>query len=625
MNEKIRTSFPKESFEEFIRKNELKASEYSYKISDFFTHYSENNDGNYILLDKEELVMFEHDNFFVNTNFKIYQEYEIEIYKKENEPVIDLKFVNMGNVTIGAVLKKSERPIKQDITQFLKDRIYRAMANAGFLLDFRIFDFHNNIKLLGAKFLKDGIIDRDYSLPIARGVASVDDTDEKLILHYEQILEEKKGKDFSYAKKEFSSIIEKNELVLEYKKIIEGKDGKNLKCQFLSHISYSPQLIFSVNDEHFIKEENSSSIKYFAKINGFVKNESFYFDIVNSLDMKNLNLKNTGSVLAGDNKKVSLNIQTLKEEDGIKDGIVVETEKINLQGSVAQSTIRSKNVNINGQTHSKSKIYAKKAQIFNHKGYLEADTAFVNVAERCFIKAKIAVVKTCINSNIEAEKIYIKSLHSQNTIKFLKTCIIEHCKGESNTFSFDMNVSQSFKNSLEESFRAIETFKKTNVALKKELEFIKKSLAASKESMSNILKSYKQLRENNQPVPQSFERQIVNFQGLIKREKELIEILGSGEENVDKLGEHLTKMQKIVTQAKVINIDNTWGDGYNKIIFNIPFPKTTLAHTLRGEEDCTKITLKEQNDSYVLNFGHAMDENELKPFNKQKYLDFIYE
>ena len=82
-------------------------------------------------------------------------------------------------------------------------------------------------------------------------------------------------------------------------------------------------------------KEDASSIKYIAKVAGYVSEEGGKYDVKEELDVNEATIKTTGSIEAGLDSDVVINI---REQDTFKDAvgadIKIETSVINIKGNI---------------------------------------------------------------------------------------------------------------------------------------------------------------------------------------------------------------------------------------------------------------------------------------------------
>lgn len=122
-------------------------------------------------------------------------------------------------------------------------------------------------------------------------------------------------------------------------------------------------------------------------------------------------------------------------QDAVNSGVGIECEELNITGSVGSNTnLKATRMRVEGTTHTKSKIYAKEAYIKTHRGFAQADKLNIDLLEGGNIKAKEVRIKKSLGGVIEADRIYIEQLESNNSCVFYNNVVIERFEGENNKF-----------------------------------------------------------------------------------------------------------------------------------------------------------------------------------------------
>ena len=170
---------------------------------------------------------------------------------------------------------------------------------------------------------------------------------------------------------------------------------------------------------------------------GYVVEDQDKFDIANLLEFNNkVDFKNIGIIRAGLDKNVKINIKFISDmQDAVNSGVGIECEELNITGSVGSNTnLKATRMRVEGTTHTKSKIYAKEAYIKTHRGFAQADKLNIDLLEGGNIKAKEVRIKKSLGGVIEADRIYIEQLESNNSCVFYNNVVIERFEGENNKF-----------------------------------------------------------------------------------------------------------------------------------------------------------------------------------------------
>lgn len=633
MTESLITTTPKKAFLDFCRSHSLDSQKYDYNITEIITYFGENEQSKK-KASRKDILNFENDEIFIKTSF-ISQEFKIHIHKKYNKKFNFKLFleVDKDHIHVQATIYENitfnyYQGLEEDILQ----EIYKQMLEHDLLIDIRTFDLKDKIKKSCEDIKTNLCIVKDMVLEVARGAKQIDDKPDEIISHYKTLLEKKKSqKDFSHARRELSVIIEAGDLVSEYVKLVKGRDGKNLRNKILKRKICMPRYSFKVSNPKFTIKEDELSVKYYANIHGYVKEgKDQTLDIVNILNISKLNLKTSGSVEAELNKDIVINVNSAENfEDGIESGITVEAQEINLKGSVAAcSTIKANTLTIGGMTHAKASIYAHTARIFGHKGYLESDIALIDTLERGVVRAKIAIIRNCINAKVIAEKVYIKNLSSTNDISFLNTCIVENCNGESNKFYCGI---QKFKEQNQLCMEKTKALEDSNLEIKKikvQLSKISEVFEDNKTGISKFLKTYNQMASEGRKIPKSFDHRINEVKALIARKKNLENILQKEKDQQQKLINQLENLNIPIFNAKIIFKNHTEYE-FNRVNFKLSYPqKTFILNTLTLKDfkalSLNKEMINSEDTSQHFNYIKTLSLKDFDPFNENpQYIQFI--
>ena len=122
---------------------------------------------------------------------------------------------------------------------------------------------------------------------------------------------------------------------------------------------------------------------------GYIYKDGEFYTIKDEMEIKQINIK-TGNVRGAKDSNVKLEV---KESDALKvaisDNMTVETTVLIVRGNVGKAAkINAQDLKVHGQTHQKATIYADKAFINVHKGYIEGKEIEINRLEGGAVKGK---------------------------------------------------------------------------------------------------------------------------------------------------------------------------------------------------------------------------------------------
>ncbi|MBK1973382.1 DUF342 domain-containing protein, partial [Campylobacter sp. TTU-622] len=405
-NEKIisYTSNPYKELLAVASRTNIDINELDYNLLAFSTWYRFGNE-EWKKISEKELNIFEQDEIFLKNNLEIKQEYKIEIIHNENKNINDaIKLIANKNLTkLIAEIELQKITYHDKIALELLQNIYKKMIKLKFLIGIRIFDFKKQLLESVAKIKSSS--HNFTQITVAKGISPIQAQDEILVFNYKE-----KTKNYTQDEKRSGIIVvDENEIILTHMKAKNGKEGRDLNLHLLKVLD-PMQNKFSISHTDAIKiNEKEDCIEYIAQKKGFVVEDGNKYDIQNVLDFQELDFKKIGTIKAGLDKEIIINVKFPSDlHDAINSGIKIECQELNVEGNVAANTfLNAIKINIKGTTHSKSKINAEEIYVKTHRGYIEAKEVNIDLLEGGKIKAQIVKIKKSLGGIIEADKIYI--------------------------------------------------------------------------------------------------------------------------------------------------------------------------------------------------------------------------
>ncbi len=544
---------------------------------------------------EKELVFFDDDLVFLNESLKISQHYKIQIkelseHNKKIYSAIKLES-NKDETSLILRLDLSDIKYQNSLAMDILQGTYKKMIKEGYFLSIRIFDFKKKLRDSLHKFKDEKIGKKELRLQIARGVKRISAEDEKLILCYQDKMKQR------YKNNKISIIgVKEAELVFKHIKPGNTRKGRSLKLDFIEPRRAKENKIDFVVSQNYEEKKASSETRsvvneYFAKKSGFVSRVENRYDIENELTLSNINFRETGFICAGLDTGVSLNIKSTSEfDEAVGSGVHIECENINIEGNVAgNTTIKAKNLKIHGRTHSKSSLYAENAYISLHKGSLEATMADIDSLENAFVKALVLKVKKCLGSKLEAKKIYLSSLASNNNIKISQIAVIEHMQGSNNKFLVSIEDAFSFEKKLQE-------LNQRQDKIKSLVSSLQSSINSSRSSVEAAIKQMENLKEKAQKIPMKFFQMVKDYQASLKKIKSLNKEDSSLKLEENELLEKIQALQESIFEAKIINTEGKWTD-MNEIKFKFVYPKNEFLYSTRANDNMKLFILQKDLDN----------------------------
>lgn len=384
--------------------------EIDFYLLDFRTFYSKKGENKYKPV--SDISLFnKNSNFTANIDIK--QLYKIEICKKSEKPArtFGIKLVPNENTALHAVLLcnnqiKHHEELKSEIYQ----ELYKTMILQDYLIGIREYGkLTSQIDAFINELIR-GKISPKTILTIGTGVASVEGKDGELKI-YQKLQTEILGAEAqkpteAFAPKICMQAVHKGDELFEYIKPVAGRVGRNLKGEMLA---IKPIKSNAVSVDASIRaREDVDRIKFQAGKDGFFKEiKPLCFIISDELNTRQ---------------------SAPKKQD--------ETTE-NISNTPSAPATQPAALNIEGQTHSKSKIQTDTAFIGSHRGAIKAHTVVIDVLEKGSVEAKVAYINSTLGGTIIADYIYIKEVRSYNEIYPRYSLVVDNILGEHNTFELN--------------------------------------------------------------------------------------------------------------------------------------------------------------------------------------------
>lgn len=581
-------------------------NELDFHLLAFSTQYRLENT-EWIKIAEKDLTLFEKDEVFLKEDLQIKQEYKIEIFHqtRQDKTANAIKLIANKNLTkIVAQINFNELKYHEKLAFELLQIIYKKMLKLKFLIGIRIFDFKKELIRICNKHKKN-TLNKTLQINVAKGVEPIQSQDEALVLLYKE-----KAKDYTIDEKRSGIIaVDENEVVLRYNKFKQGKEGKDLNLHTLKVIDANQNKIkFNCSSLAFKTVEYEDYTEYLALKKGYVVEDQDKFDIANLLEFNNkVDFKIIGIIRAGLDKNVKINIKFISDmQDAVNSGVGIECEELNITGSVGSNTnLKATRMRVEGTTHTKSKIYAKEAYIKTHRGFAQADKLNIDLLEGGNIKAKEVRIKKSLGGVIEADRIYIEQLESNNSCVFYNNVVIEHFEGENN--KFHTKIKKMDKDYDQELLK----IKNEISSLHHKISKLKQYILSNKNNVLDIEKKVLELKNQGQNIPSQYEKFLKNFSiqnanlnKLQNQEKELLEYR-------KKIHDELLALEEDLFKAKFINKSGKWSD-MNEIRFSLLEPKEDIFYSSSTKESAKFIALKKiiQNNQEYIEIDKKLDYEE---------------
>ncbi|MFZ2891332.1 MAG: flagellar assembly protein A [Sulfuricurvum sp.] len=523
--------------------------------------------------------------------FLLRQEYQIRFREYAPHPYLDLHFTiatdKYKSKAVAVLDSSSIIPLKKGIQEWIKEAIQHKLLRHGLLIGLYDQNLDREINRLLLKIQKEGPLNNTYRLPIGEFFPPIPQTNDQIILHFQN-------------QKESKSLIQgvqTGDLILEYIFPKHGRDGRGCDGSYIKipdpTIKYANYII--INDETIETDENSESIRFYAKVSGFVERKKGIFTISQELRIDTANFKKTGSIEAGTDKDISLKInQKIASEDSVGTGVYIDVQKLEVNGTVgSHAKIQACELHIGAQTHKKSTIdVTETANIHLHRGNLKAKDAHIDILETGKIEADCVHIHKMIGGEIIAREVHIDILYSNARITALESISIGTIEGEGNKLSIDPHSLESYHENIAHLEREIKD--KTSRIQLQNKEFITRQLSF-KEKNSRIKQIQQRIistkQTGNEPMKADLVR-LHQYKSEAESLKHFKETLEESESLLHQMKHDLNKLYEADLHAVVTH--NGVYNGKNRIIFIDP--KTRQEYGISPEGKVTHIRLRLDGD-----------------------------
>lgn len=581
--------------------NKVDPSAVDFNLLNISTLYKLEGEDEWTEADQSKLDIFNDDTFFLNPELKIEQHFKIEIFDLRTQvsstPLPDLSLgANKSLTRVIATVKKSlDIRFTSDFENRLIEAINKKKIRAKILVGMREGTMRKEIKKIASMVRVNNLIEKDITFVAMEGIDPVLPVDDAFIEHYKKKVntEDSSGR-VDYSRRGYLQAVGEGEIILEYIKPQEGAAGKTCRGLYLPvnepKITHENAINIS---ENIIKKEDDKTIRFIAKRSGYVKDEGGVYDIQDEMEIGEVNFKTTGSIEAGLDRNVKINI---KESDVFKDaigtGMSVESTELNVDGNVgSQANIRAKTVKIGGQTHKTSTIWAETATITVHRGSLEAKEVTVDRLEGGKIMGDVVHIKSMIGGEVIAREIHIDELFSNALITTTELVEIKNLKGSNNKFVVDPTSTSAFKEESGSLKEKINQTKKLLEKIPKQLENKKSLIDKNKQSVELIKEKITELKSEGKTAPVTFMGKLRDYQQLVNEYNALLKSLKDTKFQLQDLQEELKALQSKIFSARIVN-HSPWQE-YNEIKFRLISPAIEIQHMTKEHEISKVITLVE--------------------------------
>lgn len=566
----------------------IDSSELDFNILDqqTFTRKTGGSDDNWVAIDDELSVRLMNDDI-LDPSFEIRQLYEIEIYQK----LSDSLFADL-NFSVGANSSKSKVYIcikKGSIVKYVPafDRELRRFFNkvkarAGILTN--IFDEPQDtiVARLSAKARVNGVLEfsSDETFLIAEAFEPIPTTNDEVIIRFEKRREVGELERVDHSDRGFIRSVAKGDVLIEYIKARRGEAGRNCRGEYIgaSDVVASSAPTFSVDPNTIDVQDDETHTLYIAKIDGYISKEGSNYTIKAEMDLSNIDFKTTGSIYAGVESGVVLNIkESGAENDAIGSGMVVEASEVIVEGNVGSNAkIFAKKVVILGQTHKSATIHADEIDINVHKGKAFGNSVKITRLEQGEVEGRRVNISQAMGGSVRAKDVAFEICSSKVRVVASNSITINKLKGDDNSFTIDplayaenIDIYKALDFEVTQAREAVEE-------ISSEVQKYEELARLNIRSLNEIKEKIGYYKENNIKIPPALSDKLKK---LLKAYEHIDLIKGEKKQKLYKLElleAKLATFQESIFSARVCNND-VWS-GYNEVIFRMISPKEDVTY-----------------------------------------------
>ncbi|QOY54042.1 DUF342 domain-containing protein [Candidatus Sulfurimonas marisnigri] len=573
---------------EVAKNRNIKQSDVDFDLLGMQTLIQSGVHKDWTIIEKPLEKVFDEDTLRSNTLF-VKQEYKLKLRPyMQNKFFENIKIeiaLNKAKSKVVATFKKgSVFPCDKNLAKLLKKEINHRKLRIGLLIGHFEGTLNSTLIKLSKVIKCNTPLQKDLRITIASSPGAVFSVDDSIILHYEK------------NEKKFIEGVDVNELIFEYIKPKKGIHGRS--CNGNQITVSEPKVEFSQykpDKETIETKEDENSVKYYSKVNGYVKNESGFISISKEVSIKSASFRGTGSISTGEDRDISINIHNENSsDDAVGSGVSIDVKELHVDGTVgSHANVKATDLSVGEQTHRNSQLEAvENAKIHLHRGNLKAKTAQIEILENGIVVADDVHVKKMLGGEIVGKRIIVEELASNTTIIASESIEIYTISGQHNKLIINPDKIESYHEKAE--------------ALKEEIKIKKTLLAETKKQHE------KDLSEHNKQLDRIkvFQKRVINaikaekapnrtdvirvkqYKNEAEKLKNKAALIADEENEIIQTSTELEKLYEAELHAKIVNKSRY--DGHTQVIF--VDVKTSQEYTMLPEGVYKELFLKKDGD-----------------------------
>jgi hypothetical protein len=603
----IESSDIAKDLKEIALSHKMDVKELDFNILSYKTYYKRVNSPRY-----KELLEIDREKFFreeniLNPELEIMQKLKIEVYKKSNSK-FPIKIAIGANKSITKVVATI---IKQNSVQYfdgleaeILSQIDKKKAKLKILLGFFDDNVRSEVTKLVSSIRVNKKIEKDVKITLCQSYNVQNQTTGEIFYRFKE-KERDDDKKVDHSNKGYMHTVKEGDVMIEIIKPKEGRVGRNCKGELLDieYVELSKELPTIIVSEDIERKEEGDRIIYIAKRSGFINEpKENKFEIRDELVVNEVSFKTTGSIDAGEDKNIKINIESKDSMgDAIGAGVFIETSEVRAGGNVGNgAVVKASVIEIGGQTHQSAKLHGGDVKINLHKGYVDGETIEIDLVEGGKVVGDIVRIKKVSGGEIEAKEVYIGTVLSNVTVRASHHIELDKVEGTGNKFIIDARAQRGFKDKVDAIKTKISDTLSNIERITKKIKQIRAKINSEKETTIKIHERISELKSTGVKPPSSLVSKMRENQNRIKEHNLLLKELKDAKIEHEALAEDLKNLQSSVFDAKVIN-NAIWRD-FNEVSFSVIEPPVNASHLLKDGEIAHEITLKTAEDgNFILN------------------------
>ncbi len=603
---KVETDDVLKELKKISKEYQIPLNELDFRILKVKTLYKKASENIYKELKDSEYQEFFTEENILNAEIKIHQVLRIEVFKIQESQVCPIKMTLSGNPKLTKIIATIKQQDRVDYSDDLEERLIAAINNKrarlGILIDVFDNNFHDEIKRVISNIRVNLAILEDIEISVCEGFDEIAHIYEEIIFVYkEKNRSTNKNDRVDHSNRGFQNAVKKGEVVIRVIKPKEGRNGRDTRGKIIDVGEFKQKDVpkITVGKEIEVIDEVDATT-YIAKKDGFIcEVEKYKYDIVDELIVDEATFRTTGSVLAGDDKDIKINVRDSDHlKDSIGSGVHIDTAEIFSNGNVGSGAVLKANIiEIGGQTHQSAKLKAKKIKINIHKGFAEGDLVEINSLEAGKVVADVAKIGRISGGEVIAREIYIDTLMSNSNLKASHLIQIEQSTGTHNSLIMDSTAQKGYDQKVKDIKTEQKEIQKKIDDLKYTIKRYRFNIQKEKGNVEAINKRVKELKRDKIEVPMSFMLKLKNYQKLIKEHNNLLEELKALKYRQKELNDKLLEIQSSVFKAKIVH-NASWQE-LNEIRFIVLKPSKELRFMPKKDQLLKEISIEKSRDDEV--------------------------